>query len=269
MLHVRPPAVAGVFYPADPAALLDQVRRLLEAVPVPPDASTPRAFIVPHAGYRYSGPIAATAYALLPRLRDRPRSILLVGPAHHGASVPVALSGADGFATPLGALPVDRARVQRALALPGTGVDDVAHMPEHCLEVQLPFLQATLGTPAIVPLLAEARSEAFLGPVLDALWDGDDTLVVVSSDLSHYLAYGVARARDRATAAAIEALDADAVPGRGACGCPAVRALLRVARTRGLRAHTLDLRSSGDTAGDRGSVVGYGAFVFEDVDDHG
>ena len=263
MNRVRPTAVAGVFYPADATTLLAEVRRLLEEVPPAPAPCPPVAVIVPHAGFRYSGPVAACAYARLAPLRARVRTVVLVGPAHYGATTPIALSSASAFDTPLGPVPVDRAAVERVLALPGTRVDDRAHEPEHCLEVQLPFLLATLGDIAIVPVLAEPGAQDVVAALLETLWNGPDVLPVVSSDLSHYLSYEAARTWDRATADAIEALDGDAIPERAACGCAGVRALLGVARSRRLRARTVDLRSSGDTAGDRQRVVGYGAFVVE------
>jgi len=264
MNRVRPTVVAGVFYPADATTLLAEVRRLLEEMPPAPTPCPPVAVIVPHAGFRHSGPIAARAYARLAPLRGRVRTVVLVGPAHYGASTPIALSSASAFDTPLGQVPVDRASVERVLALPGARVDDRAHEPEHCLEVQLPFLAATLGDVAIVPVLAASGSEDVVAALLETLWTGPATLPVISSDLSHYLSYEAARTRDRATANAIEALDGDAIPERAACGCAGVRALLRVAHSRGLRARTIDLRSSGDTAGDRQRVVGYGAFVLEE-----
>ena len=259
---VRPPAVAGVFYPAGAAALRAELRRQLDAVPAAGDAVPPKAIIVPHAGLHYSGAVAACAYARAAPLRGVVRTVVLLGPAHYGDGG-IALSGADAFASPLGALPVDADATARVLALPCTHVRDGVHAPEHCLEVQLPFVQVVLGDVAILPALAGRGAAGAAEAVLDALWDGDATLLVVSSDLSHYLDDATARARDRRTAAAVEALDADAIPDAGACGREAVQALLRAARRRGLTAHTVALGTSADTGGDRDRVVGYGAFVLD------
>ena len=262
MLRVRPPAVAGVFYPADPTALRLEVCRLLEEVVPAPCVVTPRALIVPHAGFRYSGPIAASAYARLATLKGVVRTVVLVGPAHYGdAKAELSLSGADAFATPLGRMEVDRALTARARALPDARVHEAVHAPEHCLEVQLPFIQLTLGEIGILPVLAGPRAEGAVEDLLALVWDDRATLIVVSSDLSHYLRYERAAARDRATAAAVQALDADAIAPEAACGCAAMRGLVRLAARGGLAAAVLDLRNSGDTGGDRTCVVGYGAFA--------
>lgn len=263
-MRVRPPAVAGVFYPADPTALLSEVRRLLEEVRVPVGACVPKALIVPHAGLHYSGAIAASAYARIARARGDVHTVVLVGPAHYARTHGLALSGATAFASPLGTLPVDAAASARVLELPCARVHNGAHAPEHCLEVQLPFIQVLLDDVAIVPLLAGGEEGASAAAAaLELLWGGESTLVVVTTDLSHYLAYAAARARDRATAAAVEALDEQAISELGACGRAPLQGLLRVARGHGLAAHTLDLRNSGDTAGGRERVVGYGAFALD------
>lgn len=264
MPRLRPPAVAGAFYPADPAELQAEVRRLLAGVPEPSAVADlpPKAVIVPHAGYRYSGPVAASVYGRLGALRRVVRTVAMLGPAHYWPAEGLFLSGADSFASPAGTLRVDTEAVARVTALDGASVCDAAHEPEHCLEVQLPFILETLGDVAIVPMLAGGRSGAAAGAALETLWNGPETLVLVSSDLSHDLPYSKGRARDLVTARAIEALDPAAIPEGGACGVAGVAALLRVARARGLRARVLDLRSSGDTAPGAGRVVGYGAFTF-------
>ncbi len=189
----------------------------------------------------------------------------MVGPAHYGRVPGIALSSATAFASPLGSLPVDGPAVARVQALACARVRDGTHAPEHCLEVQLPFLQVALGEVAIVPLLAggDAGAAAAVAAALEEVWDGGSTVIVITSDLSHYLAYAAARARDRSTAAAVEALDADAISELGACGRAPIQGLLRVARGHGLAARAVDLRSSGDTAGGRQRVVGYGAFVLQ------
>jgi AmmeMemoRadiSam system protein B len=261
MHQVRPPAVAGSFYPEDPGRLAEDVRGYLAAVSAT-DAPVPKAVIVPHAGYIYSGPVAATAYARLAALRDVVRRVVLVGPAHYLPIRGLAASGAAAFATPLGEVPVDRAAIDGLRDLPQVVVRDDAHEPEHSLEVQLPFLQAVLEDFAIVPLVAGTASYDEVRAVLERLWGGAETLIVISSDLSHYHDYARARCLDADTAAAILALDADAIGEERACGRIPIGGLLKVARAKGLTATSIDLRNSGDTAGPRTHVVGYGSFLF-------
>ncbi|HKJ93562.1 MAG TPA: AmmeMemoRadiSam system protein B [Longimicrobiales bacterium] len=258
MSNIREPAVAGMFYPGSADALRAAVRGFLAGARGQ-GPGVPRALIAPHAGYIYSGAVAGSAYALLPEVAGSVQRVLLLGPAHHVPVRGLAVPAADGLATPLGVVAVDRDGVARALELPGVVVSDEAHAPEHSLEVQLPFLQETLGAVPVVPLLVGVASDGDVADVLDALWS-DGTFVVVSSDLSHYHDYDTAVRRDAATAAAIEALQP--LGPRDACGRLPINSLLRVAERRGLRAHTLDLRNSGDTAGPKDRVVGYGAFAF-------
>lgn len=261
MRQVRPPAVAGSFYPGDASELAATVRQYLAAVPAA-NGPVPKAAIVPHAGYIYSGPVAATAYARLAALGDTVRRVILIGPAHYVPIRGLAASAAAAFATPLGEVPVDRAAVDGLRDLPQVVVRDDAHEPEHSLEVQLPFLQTVLPRSAIVPLLAGAARYDEVRAVLERLWDGPETLIVISSDLSHYHDYARARRLDADTAAAILALDADAIGEEGACGRVPIGGLLTVARAKGLTALSVDLRNSGDTAGPRSHVVGYGSFLF-------
>jgi AmmeMemoRadiSam system protein B len=259
MASVRPPAVAGTFYPGDAAALRAAVNGYLgdEAAG---DAAAPKALIAPHAGYVYSGATAGAAYRRLRPARATIRCVVLIGPAHRVPVDGVAVSGAEAFATPLGSVAVDAAGVARALDQPGAAVNDAAHHQEHSLEVQLPFLQTVLDDFSIVPLVVGRGDTA---RVLDALWGGPETLVVVSSDLSHYLGYDEAREIDAATCAAILALDGAAITPDRACGRAGVNGLLRVAASRGLAPETVALCNSGDTAGPRDRVVGYGAWVFQ------
>lgn len=265
MADVRPPAVAGLFYPADPARLRAQVRQLLAGARAQPaEGPRPEALIVPHAGYQYSGPVAASAYVRLEAWRGTFRRVVLVGPAHHVPFRGLAASTARAFDTPLGEVPVE----PLPAGLPGVIPLDRAHAPEHCLEVQLPFLHEVLGEIAIIPLLAGLVAVDDVAHVMAALRT-PDTLLLVSSDLSHYLMYEAARQRDAATAAAITRLDAAALGAADACGATGVRALLQAARTWRLRAETADLRNSGDTSGGRREVVGYGAFVFTATDQAG
>lgn len=258
---VRAPAVAGSFYPASPTRLRDEVRHHLAAAEI---ASLPRpkALIVPHAGYVYSGPIAGAGYATLVGRASDVTRVVLLGPSHRAALRGIATSSADAFATPLGEVPLDRAAIDGLLLLPGVACFDAAHELEHSLEVQLPFLQCVLGDFALVPLsVGDARDDE-VAAVLEALWGGDETLIVVSSDLSHYYDYETAKALDARTTRAIEMLRPDALGSESACGRIPTRGLLLAAKQRGLTPHTLDVRSSGDTAGPRDEVVGYGAWAF-------
>jgi AmmeMemoRadiSam system protein B len=262
---VRMPAVAGLFYPSDPGELresvghcLAQARQRLSEGPV----AVPKALIVPHAGYVYSGPVAASAYVLIEGARDRIRRVVLLGPSHRVAFRGLALSSAERFTTPLGDVWLDTQGAEALGRLAQVRVLDAAHAEEHSLEVQLPFLQEILGAFRLLPLVAGDATADEVAEVIEAVWGGEETLVLVSSDLSHYYDYGTARALDEATTRAIEALHPDALGEESACGRVPVRGLLLAARRRALAARTLDLRSSGDTAGDRRRVVGYGAYAF-------
>lgn len=262
-MKVRLPAVAGRFYPDDPGALRHQVHRLLADAPAPEGGgSQPKGLIVPHAGYMYSGPIAATGYAWLLPWAETIERVILLGTCHTPGIEGLAATSADAFLTPLGQVPVDRPSVLRALDYPQVQLHDAASNRDHAIEVQLPFLQLVLKSFAIVPFLVGQADKDAVADVLDALWDGDRTIIVVSSDLTHHLPHEIARLRDRATADAIERLDAAALGPRSACGRNAIAGLLAAAQRHGLSSRTVDLRTSGDTAGPRQSVVGYGAWVF-------
>lgn len=259
MMNIRPPAVAGLFYPADPLVLARDVNRYLaEAREFP---FWPKAVIAPHAGYIYSAPIAASAYHLLEPLRDRIERVVLLGPVHRVWVQGLALPGGTAFETPLGAIPLDQKAMAAIADLPQVEILDAAHSQEHSLEVQLPFLQRALGDFRLVPLAVGGATPQEVAEVLERLWGGDETLIVVSSDLSHYLPYQTGSNVDKATAKAILDMRTDLV-GEQACGAHPINGLLLAARHHGLRPHLLDLRSSGDTAGDRDRVVGYGAFAF-------
>jgi AmmeMemoRadiSam system protein B/AmmeMemoRadiSam system protein A len=259
----RPTAVAGLFYADRPAELRRELDdALAQARPVSPAPEVaPKALIVPHAGYVYSGPIAASAYRLLDRARGRVTRVVLLGPCHRVAVRGLALPEAAAFATPLGAVPLDGEAIEAIRDLPQVMVSAAAHAQEHSLEVQLPFLQQALGEFALVPLAVGDATADEVAEVLDRLWGGDETLVVVSSDLSHYHRYDEARALDAATVRRILARQ----PGlhhEQACGATPIDGLLVAARRRGLDATLLDLRNSGDTAGDRTRVVGYASIAF-------
>jgi AmmeMemoRadiSam system protein B/AmmeMemoRadiSam system protein A len=265
--RVRPPAVAGLFYPDRRDALdraLDDA--LVEARPVsPPARRPPKALIVPHAGYVYSGPVAASGYRRLEGVRGRIRRVVLLGPVHRVPVRGLALPGVDAFDTPLGRVPLDADAIAALADLPQVIVSAAAHAREHSLEVQLPFLQRWLGSFALVPLAVGDASAGEVAEVLERLWGDDATLVVISSDLSHYHPYDEARAIDAATVQAILAGDARLGHDQ-ACGATPVAGLLEVARRRGLVADLCDLRNSGDTAGDRTRVVGYASVAFHPAD---
>ena len=257
-MKARRAAVAGMFYPADTAVLERTVSELLAAVPASSDGA--KAIIAPHAGYQYSGLTAAYAYRLLEGRRKMIRRVVLLGPAHRVYLQGMALPSADTFTTPLGDVPVDADAVKQVLGLPGTQVSDEAHADEHSLEVHLPFLQTVLEDFQIVPIVVGICPAHEVESVLGALWGGDETLIVVSSDLSHFHSYESAREIDASTTARIEAREAT-LHGDDACGAYAVNGLLLAATSRGLQVRTLDTRNSGDTAGDKSRVVGYGAYA--------
>ena len=257
-MKARPAAVAGMFYPADTAALERAVARLLASAP--PGNEVPKAIIAPHAGYQYSGPTAAYAYRLLEERRDIIRRVVLLGPAHRVYLQGMAVPSVDAFATPLGDVFVDADGVRTALELPGMQASDEAHAQEHSLEVHLPFLQTVLNDFSLIPIVVGVCPAQQVEAVLEALWGGDETLIVVSSDLSHFHEYAEAREIDEHTTARIEACETT-LHGEDACGAYAINGLMLAAKVRGLQVRTLDVRNSGDTAGDRHRVVGYGAYA--------
>jgi AmmeMemoRadiSam system protein B len=260
-MQIRPPAVAGTFYPGTRAELLTAVDGYLAAAQ-PDVGPPPKAVVVPHAGYVYSGPIAGSGWAAVRPIADRIRRVVMLGPAHREWADGSALPGGKAFATPLGECPIDQAGHALAARQSGVEILPEVHAAEHSLEVQVPFIQRLLPQAAIVPILVGGGSPAAVAALLDALWGGEETLIAVSTDLSHYLPYAEAQRLDRACADAVLALDDRAVQNRMACGHQPLRALLRVARARKLAARLLDLRNSGDTQESRGEVVGYAAFAF-------
>jgi MEMO1 family protein len=258
-MNIRPAAVAGMFYPGDPAELAHDVRDMLAEANV--SALHPKALIAPHAGYIYSGPVAASAYALLAPIARQIKRVVLLGPTHRVAVRGLALPGADAFDTPLGRIDIDLAAAQQIAHLPQVTVSPQAHALEHSLEVQLPFLQALLPDFKLLPLAVGMTTPEEVAEVLETLWGGPETLILISSDLSHYLPYNTAKQVDGATADAILHLKVP-VTHEQACGGTPVNGLMLAARHHGLAPHLLDLRNSGDTAGPRDQVVGYGAFAF-------
>jgi AmmeMemoRadiSam system protein B/AmmeMemoRadiSam system protein A len=286
---VRPTAVAGLFYPSDPDELRGQVAAFLEAAPAAGGPSPaepeevgevgeggglpgegaegdagplgPKAVIAPHAGYRYSGLTAGVAYQALAARRAEVERVVIIGPAHRVRVNGVGLSSARAWATPLGPMEIDASACCDLADLPGVVVADDAHAPEHSIEVHLPFIHEVFGAVPVVPLVVGRASAASVARVLDAVWGGPETAIVVSSDLSHYLDDRSARARDRQTATAIvEGRAADIGP-HDACGCLPIGGLLTSATRHGLAPRLLDLRTSADTAGEPSRVVGYGSFA--------
>ena len=258
----RPPAVAGMFYPGDPAVLRDEVATCLSAavLPAPTSAGTLKALIVPHAGYVYSGGTAGKAYALLALLADRIRRVVLLGPCHRVAVNGLAAPTVQAFATPLGSIPLDRAALDSLAGLPQVVASDAAHAQEHSLEVQLPFLQTVLDDFSLVPLAVGRTCAREVAEIIDRLWGGPETLILISSDLSHFHGYAEARRIDGDTATHILALD-QLTSFEQACGALPINGLLAVARQRGLRIERVAQCNSGDTAGDKSRVVGYASFA--------
>ena len=258
---IRPPAVAGRFYPADAARLRAMVDRFVAEAGGHADR-LPKAVIAPHAGYVYSGPTAGHAFAAISPYGPQIRRVVVIGPAHFVPIRGLAVPSAESFRTPLGDVPLDREAIAAIRGLPQVVLADAPHAPEHALEVELPFLQNVVGEFALVPLVVGDASAEEVAGVLGRLWDGPDTLIVISSDLSHYETHACASEHDAATAAAIERFDHAALGPRDACGHLPIAGLLVDARRREMQIERLDLRNSGDTAGPKDQVVGYGAWAF-------
>ncbi len=256
--RVRPPAVAGLFYPDDPYELRAVLSGYLGRAPQA--TGRPKAIIVPHAGYVYSGPIAAAAYRALAAVASGIGRVVLAGPSHRIPVPGIAVPEVSAFDTPLGRVPLDEATIAGLLELPDVYATNLPHRLEHSLEVQLPFLQATLPPFSLVPLAVGEATPSAMAAVFDACWGGPETLIVVSSDLSHYRDYAGARAVDARTVSAILERRDDLVDEQ-ACGCRVLNGFMRAVSARGLRVAALDVRNSGDTSGDRSRVVGYGAFA--------
>ncbi len=299
MPAIRPPAVAGLFYPGDAGDLRYQVQKLLNDArpfklspdghgdvqnrharpplpnPLPVGEETNeslrefniKALIVPHAGYIYSGAIAATAYATLRPVAARIRRVILLGPTHRVAVRGLALPDADAFDTPLGRVMLDADAARVIGRLPQVCVSSQAHAQEHSLEVQLPFLQSVLTDFTLLPLAVGRATAEEVAEVLEFLWGGEETLIVISSDLSHYLPYPIAQRVDDETVHTILALEPP-ISHERACGGTPVNGLMLAAQKHGLVPHLLDLRNSGDTAGTRDRVVGYASFAFTEEKSH-
>jgi AmmeMemoRadiSam system protein B len=257
---VRPAAVAGQFYPADPTELRETVLRLMYDTPVIELPAQPAALIVPHAGYIYSGPVAAVAYASIATRRSSIRRVVLIGPSHRVYLHGIAVAQSDAFATPLGTIEIDREGRSALLEQEAAIGADAPHASEHCLEVQLPFLQMLLDEFTILPLVVGATPSQQIADTLEAAWGGEETLVLISSDLSHYHSYAQAQEIDRQTSESILKY-ATTLSAEQACGAACINGLLHVARRRGFSVTQMMRLNSGDTAGDRRRVVGYGAYA--------
>jgi AmmeMemoRadiSam system protein B len=258
IMNIRRPAVAGLFYPAEKRTLAAMIESLMAESK--PQLEATAALVVPHAGYIYSGPTAAAGYVNLGNSSGKFTRVLLIGPAHRLPVLGCALSSHDGFETPLGVIPVDGEAHQKLASHAHIAIIDAAHREEHSLEVHLPFLQTLLPEITLIPLLVGDAPPELVSDIIEELWD-DRTLIVISSDLSHYHDYESARRIDADTARAIVELAPERIGPHDACGCRALNGLLKLAKRKGLRLLQLDLRNSGDTAGPKDSVVGYGAFA--------
>ncbi|KEI70624.1 AmmeMemoRadiSam system protein B [Endozoicomonas elysicola] len=257
---IRQPAVAGTFYPDSPSALDHIVKELVS------DAKSrdfsPKALIVPHAGFIYSGPVAASAYRLLDSMKENIRRVVLLGPSHRVPLQGMALPACEAFSTPLSTIPLDTEVMEEIKAFSQMQILDKAHAYEHSLEVQCPFLQTCLDDFKLIPIVVGDASPLAVAEVIEHLWGGEETLIIISSDLSHYHNYEEACYRDNQTVKQIEQLSSNLTGGQ-ACGCYPLNGMLKVAQRRGMDVITLDVRNSGDTAGDKNRVVGYGAFVIQ------
>jgi AmmeMemoRadiSam system protein B len=252
-----------MFYPGSARELAEKVTYYLANSAI--SGPVPKAIIAPHAGYVYSGPVAASAYALLGPARGTIKRVVLIGPSHRVGFRGIATTSAIAYAIPGAEIVVDRDAMASLDGLPGVGLLDAAHAQEHSLEVHLPFLRAVLGEFKLVPLVAGQADAQSVSGVLDALWGGAETLIVISTDLSHYLDYAAAKKLDASTVAAIERLDAEGIDDAQACGRVPVRGLLVTAKRRGMQVKTLDVRNSGDTAGTKDRVVGYASIAMYEV----
>jgi len=260
-MEIRQPAVAGTFYEDDPALLQMGLDSMLGSAIKPElDPNLLKALIVPHAGYIYSGPVAATAYKLLQARRTQISRVILLGPSHRVPLQGIAMPKSRLFRTPLGDIPLDARAFESIKNLPSVAVREDAHTWEHSLEVQLPFLQIVLDGFVLVPLVVGSTDAEAVAEVLNKLWGDDETIVVISTDLSHFLPYDAACSADSNTTKLIEQLSPSLI-GEQACGCHPLNGLLKLAGEKGLKLSTLDLRNSGDTAGSHDQVVGYGSYA--------
>jgi AmmeMemoRadiSam system protein B len=256
----RPTAVAGTFYPEDTHLLRQTITEFLQRTS--PAEPSPKAIIVPHAGYIYSGPIAATAYAQIKPIAKKITRVVLLGPAHRVPFSGIAACDFENFITPLGMIPLEQDSIADLAQEGYVVLLNEAHRQEHSLEVQLPFLQSLIPSFHLLPFVVGDASAKQVACLLARLWGDEHTLIVISSDLSHYLNYASASRKDALTSDAIVHLRWQDIDYEDACGRNPVRGLLQLAHERHLSAKLLDLRNSGDTAGSKDRVVGYGAYAF-------
>ena len=269
---VRPPAVASLFYPGEAAELKQNLREMLDEASEAEDPNEDlpadqylKALIVPHAGYVYSGTTAARAYHLLRKNRDDFRRVIILGPAHRVWLEGIAFPGTDAFETPLGRIPLAKQQIRELLRFPEVQLRDDAHQDEHCLEVQLPFLQEILNEFELIPAVVGEISPDSLSGLLENLLEDPQNLLLLSTDLSHFHSYSEAQEIDQETAEAIETFEDDKILPEHACGTLPLRGLLRHARTQGWKIQRLGLCNSGDTAGSKDRVVGYGAWALSET----
>lgn len=262
--HIRPPAVAGMFYPSDETTLKNDIHVYLQQAhnEAKTPAVIPKAIVVPHAGYIFSGPVAASAYQHLIPLKHKIKRVVLLGPCHRVAFNGLAVPESDTFNTPLGDIKIDQSGIQQIEDLGQVITSEQAHRDEHSLEVQLPFLQEVLDDFTLIPLVVGNAKPAEVAEVINRLWGDEHTLIVISTDLSHYHDYHQAKLLDRSTSDAIANLKPDLIDYDDACGRNGLKGLMAVASEKHLSVDILDLRNSGDTAGDKDRVVGYGAYAF-------
>lgn len=263
MLKIQHPVVAGTFYPDNPSRLKQMLKYLLSKTSA--HKKQARALIVPHAGYIYSGAIAATAYARLRAEKQNIKKIVLIGPSHHLGFQGVALNTAEQFLTPLGAIAVNGEAIKRIATLPFAHFINQAYSKEHSLEVHLPFLQSVIGTFSLIPVVTGKVSAEQLCELIELFWGDLETIIIISSDLSHFLEYEAAQHQDKKTSAFIEQLQYEKLDRRAACGYIPISGLLALARKKSLQVKTLDLRNSADTAGSahKNRVVGYGSYAID------
>jgi AmmeMemoRadiSam system protein B len=260
MVNIRKPNVAGQFYPDQTKVLSEMINKFLSEVHVN-IKEKPKAIIVPHAGYTYSGPIAATAYATLLPYKESIKKVILLGPTHRMSFKGVAATMVDYFETPLGSIPIDH-NIQEISSSQIVNVNETAYEMEHSIEVQLPFLQTVLNKFELLPLIVGDIEFIKVADIINNLWDSDETLIVVSSDLSHYKAYYSAQTLDTLTSSIIEKLAPNELQSEQVCGLIPIQGLLQVAKQKNIQVRTLDVRNSGDTSGSKENVVGYGAYFF-------
>lgn len=264
LARIRQPAVAGSFYPDDPEQLKAMLKHYLDEVALPDKSfKAPKAIIVPHAGYIYSGSVAATVYARLKQASDTISRVVLIGPSHRVGFNGMAVSHAEQFATPLGNISIDTVGIEKLTRLPFVQYIDQAHAEEHSLEVQLPFLQLVLDKFTLLPIIAGEATSKQVCQVLEQVWGGTETLIVISSDLSHFHDYATAQRLDKKTSEFIQSLQYEKLDYDSACGRVPISGLLAYAEKYHLQVNKVDLKNSGDTAGDKKRVVGYGSYVIE------